>query len=119
MTHDCSAQHDKSTKRFHRVSPRSALTLVELMVVLAVIGILSAVLLPAVQAAREAARGMKCSNNLKQIGLALHNYHDIHASFPPVLVADFNRITPNVGVPWGWWSWNTRILPFIQAPLYQ
>lgn len=87
-------------------------TLVELLVVIAIIGALVALLLPAVQAARGAARSMQCKNNLKQIGLALHNYHDQYRAFPPPLVINWDQGT-------GWWYWYVRILPFVeQTPLY-
>jgi prepilin-type N-terminal cleavage/methylation domain-containing protein len=90
---------------------RSAFTLIELLVVIAIIAILIALLLPAVQQAREAARRSQCKNNLKQIGLALHNYHDTHNILP--LLAFGN------GVPEPSFAWAVMILPMIdQAPLY-
>ena len=86
---------------------RKAFTLVELLVVIAIIGILVALLLPAVQAAREAARRSQCLNNLKQLGLALHNYSDTQRTFPPA------------GIGTNQLSWLVLILPFIeQAPLH-
>lgn len=92
-------------------------TLVELLVVIAIIGILVGLLLPAVQAAREAARRMQCSNNLKQLGLALHNYHDLHKAFP-LNMAGGGR-SGGANCTSGFYSWLTYLLPQIeQGNLY-
>lgn len=107
-----------STRQVSRL--RRGFTLIELLVVIAIISTLMALLLPAVQQAREAARRTQCTNNLKQIGLALQNYHDTHGIFPPQVIApDWDQLHPVTGFPSGWWSWRARILPFIdQMSIY-
>lgn len=107
---------------------RQGFTLIELLVVIAIIGILVALLLPAVQQVREAARRMQCSNNLKQLGLALHNYENVHKVFPMGIQYRRNglpadnraRLGNNVGEGGGTgFSWGTYLLPFLdQLPIY-
>jgi prepilin-type N-terminal cleavage/methylation domain-containing protein/prepilin-type processing-associated H-X9-DG protein len=93
-------------------------TLIELLVVIAIIAILVALLLPAVQQAREAARRSSCKNNMKQVALALHNYHDVHGRFPMGGAAGYTATPANQDVV-DHWGWSSMILPQLeQAQLY-
>src|SRR5687767_13127460 len=91
----------KSTAR------QRAFTLVELLVVIAIIGVLVALLLPAVQMAREAARASSCKNHLRQLGLAVHQYHDAVSQLPPGWLADKPEGTPG-------WGWSPALFPYLE-----
>ncbi|MEM1062518.1 MAG: DUF1559 domain-containing protein, partial [Planctomycetota bacterium] len=115
----------------HKYRGRAGFTLIELLVVIAIIAIIVALLLPAVQQAREAARRTACKNNLKQLGLACHNYHDVYNTLPPGWIAqgETNGVSfdfPNgkslrdicsqnyVNDATACWSWTAYILPYIE-----
>lgn len=94
---------------------RTGFTLIELLVVIAIIAVLIALLLPAVQQARESARRTACRNNLRQLGLALHNYESTHSIFPLGVLGTTGSVAPGNPLT----TWQTFVLPFVeQAPLY-
>ncbi|MDX2037316.1 MAG: DUF1559 domain-containing protein [Isosphaeraceae bacterium] len=104
--------------RSSRVVRGRGFTLIELLVVIAIIAVLIALLLPAVQAAREAARRAQCINNLKQIGIALHNYHDLNGSFPMGYASHWRRDQGDAGTAEDdlgpGWAWGSMILPQLE-----
>ena len=116
--------HNRRRQEVH--APRRGFTLIELLVVIAIIAVLIAILLPAVQQASEAARKSQCKNNLKQIGLALHNFHDVRGYFPPANAMPYQVDTS--GNPTTWYNsgvnddtlmglgWMAYLLPFMDLP---
>ncbi len=116
-----SASRTKESAPRHRPLRRRGFTLIELLVVIAIIAILIALLLPAVQQAREAARRTQCKNNLKQIGLAFHNYHDAHGLLPPGYIARGVSTTDPASAETGpGFAWGTMLLPMLeQSALYE
>ena len=117
-------ERTRRTKTSRRsTSHRSGITLIEVLVVLGILALLAAFLLPAVQESRVSARRTQCKNQLKQLGLALHNYHDTFlTTMPPGYIYHTQAAVPESeeGVPFSnGWSWTTMSLPYIESsPLY-
>lgn len=116
-------QNQRNIRRKHIL--QKGFTLIELLVVVAIVGLLVSLLLPAVQSAREAARRAQCMNNMRQIGLAMHQYHDAHGCFPAAYLTKpggdlvHGNPDPSTGDSGPGWAWLSRLLPHLeQSPLF-
>src|ERR1700722_15701964 len=103
---DLMVWHRSTIHRGALMRPRRGMTLVELLVVIGILAVLAGLVVPAVQNARASAARIGCANNLEQVGLALHQYHDVHKSFPAGFTSARNPLAMT--------TWLTRILPFIE-----